>query len=105
MRPKGLDVSSWQKTIDWPAVANEGIAFAYAQATQGLDTPDESFDVNYPAISAAGILRGAYHFFSFRTDPAQQAAQFLARLAGTLQPGDLPPMLDLEDTYWDPAKS
>jgi lysozyme len=44
---------------------------------------------------AAGVRRGAYHFFDPTEDGTAQAERFLATV-GAYEPGDLPPMLDLE---------
>lgn len=34
-QPKGIDVSAYQPTIDWKAVVNNGVSFAYIKATEG----------------------------------------------------------------------
>jgi hypothetical protein len=36
--PQGIDVSNWQKTIDWKKVKSQGVAFAYIKATEGTST-------------------------------------------------------------------
>jgi hypothetical protein len=36
--PQGIDVSHWQKTIDWKKVKSQGVAFAYIKATEGTGT-------------------------------------------------------------------
>ncbi len=62
-RPMGVDVSSFQGTgIDWAAVKNFGISFAWAKATEGLTVNDGAFTVNEANARAAGVLIGAYHF-------------------------------------------
>ncbi|WP_039950325.1 GH25 family lysozyme, partial [Wolbachia pipientis] len=35
MSKKGIDVSHWDVDIDWSEVANDGIQFAFAKATEG----------------------------------------------------------------------
>jgi lysozyme len=98
----GLDVSHYQGAIDWTAVSNGGYVYALAKASDGVDTPDEYFAANWPAIKAAGLLRAAYHYFQPSTDAQEQADYFLQCLSGanggtaTLAPGDLPVALDLE---------
>ena len=47
-------------------------------------------------IRAAGLVRGAYHFFEPNDDPTQQATHFLSTVQPA--PGDLPPVLDVETT-------
>ncbi len=91
----GLDVSHGQGAINWNAVKADGFAFAYAKATEGLTYTDPDFASHWSAMKAAGVIRGAYHFFRPQDSGAAQADAFLAQV-GTLQPGDLPPMLDWE---------
>jgi len=90
----GIDVSHFQGTIDWNAVAQTGKLFAFAKATQGLTYVDPQFHANWAGAKAAGLLRGAYHFYQPGDDPRQQAEFFLETVG--LGPGDLPPALDVE---------
>lgn len=92
---KGIDVSHFQGRIDWPSVARQGIAFAYAKASEGNSVTDPMFSANYDAMRAAGVARGAYHFLHADVDAGAQARHFLGVL-GAPQAGDLPPMLDVE---------
>jgi lysozyme len=91
---QGIDVSHYQGTVSWPDVYQAGITFAFAKATDGLTWTDPQFATNWPAMKAAGLLRGAYHFFEPADDATAQAEFFLQ----TVQPaaGDLPPALDVE---------
>lgn len=91
---EGIDVSSWDGTIDWAAVRSSGHVFAIARVSDGLYV-DTTFDHHWTAMRAAGVVRGAYQFFRPAIDPNTQADLFLRHL-GTLQPGDLPPTLDVE---------
>jgi lysozyme len=93
---RGLDVSHFQGTVDWPQVAQAGYAFAFIKATDGITYVDPMFAANWAGAKAAGLLRGAYHFFEADDDPQQQAASYLN--AVSLQPGDLPPVLDVESS-------
>jgi lysozyme len=92
----GVDVSAHQGEIDWQRVASDGIEFTYIKATEGQDWVDEQFTTNWEGAAAAGIDRGAYHFFTLCAPGADQARNFL-RVA----PPDvaaLPPAIDLELT-------
>jgi len=100
----GIDVSHHNGIIDWPVVANQKIAFAYVKATEGAAFTDPKFKANWDAIRRAGMLRGAYHFFPPAVPVALQADRFAA-LVGQLGPGDLPPMLDLEETSPNPGRN
>jgi lysozyme len=93
----GIDVSHHNEAVNWAAAAATGIQFAYAKATEGATVTDIRFRANWDGISAAGLMRGAYHFFHPATPPQSQSDHFLAVL-GSLSAGDLPPALDLEET-------
>ena len=90
----GVDVSNHQGEVDMRALADQGVQFVYVKATEGASFVDEYFDENWSAAKAAGIPRGAYHFFSFDTPGADQAASFIATV-GPLE-GDLIPVVDVE---------
>lgn len=91
---EGVDVSHYQGMIDWSRVASAGKSFAFIKATEGTGYVDSSFRKNWEGTQAAGILRGAYHFFRPAADSVQQADHFL-RVIG---PSELAPVLDVEVT-------
>jgi lysozyme len=93
-RLTGIDVSHFQGAVDWPAVKAAGCAFAFAKATEGAGIFDPDFHANWTGMKAAGLMRGAYHFYRAEQPAEQQAAHFLS--AVQLVPGDLPPVLDIE---------
>jgi lysozyme len=90
----GIDLSGHSGTVDWAAVAAEGHTFAIVKATEGMDLQDPAFAGHWPAMKAAGLIRGAYHFYVTEDDPEAQASFFLATAA--LAPGDLAPVVDVE---------
>ena len=61
----GIDVSKYQGDIDWPRVRSSGVGFAFIKATEGGDHADERFLDNWPSAHAAGLARGAYHYYYF----------------------------------------
>ncbi|MEH6420683.1 glycoside hydrolase family 25 protein [Pseudomonas sp. CGJS7] len=91
---RGIDVSHHQGAIDWPAVARDDVAFAYLKASEGGDHRDRRFTENWRQARAAGIAVGAYHFFTFCRDGAEQARNFIE--AVPVQADALPPAVDLE---------
>jgi lysozyme len=97
---QGIDVSHYEGTIDWAAVHAAGIDFAFMKATENIDFVDPQFATNWQAAGAAGVIRGAYHFFRPEVDPVAQADYFVAH-AGVPAAGDLPLTLDLEVTDTD----
>jgi len=96
----GIDVSVYQGSIDWKRVRSAGIGFAFARVSDGAGTPDAEFAMNWPAMKAAGVVRGAYQFFRPAEDPVAQATLFVSMLdaAGGLGLDDLPVAMDLEVT-------
>ncbi len=92
---KGIDVAHWEPEIDWARVRAQEIRFAFVKATQAADFVDDRFPSHWTGAKQAGILRGAYHFIDPRVDGRLQAQHFLRTVR--LEPGDLPPVLDLED--------
>ncbi|HEY8090394.1 MAG TPA: GH25 family lysozyme [Polyangiaceae bacterium] len=92
---EGVDVSNGQGTIDWAAVKAAGVDFAIMKATQGTYYTASTFPGNWSGTKAHGVYRSAYHFFDPTEDGAAQAAHFLS-IVGTIGPGDLPAMLDIE---------
>lgn len=93
---QGIDVSNHQQTVDWNAVQQAGKIFAFMKATDGITYTDPEFATNWSGARAAGLLRGAYHFYETNDDPTAQAQNFLS--AVQLEPGDLPPVVDIERT-------
>jgi lysozyme len=98
---EGVDVSKFQGNVNWSAVAGSGKSFAITRVSDGL-TVDSTFQQNWQGIASAGLIRGAYQFFQPGMDSAAQAALLLSQI-GTLGPGDLPPVLDVEVTGGQPG--
>ncbi len=92
---QGIDVAQYQGTIDWSKVAGSGIGFAFARVSDGTHFPDPEFAANWSGMKANGVVRGVYQYFRAGTDPTAQANLLLGAV-GTLQPGDLPPVCDVE---------
>lgn len=90
----GIDVSAYQGSIDWPEVARHGVRFAFIKASEGATLRDPRFARNWRQAQAAGICRGAYHYFQPNRDGQSQADLFVGTVP--LGPGDLPPVLDVE---------
>jgi lysozyme len=60
----GIDVSHWDENINWTKVAQTGVKFAFAKATQGSSHIDQNFVKNWNGIRNSGLIAGAYHYFS-----------------------------------------
>lgn len=95
----GIDISHYQGSIDWVQLTTNKttkfpIHFVFMKATEGSDHADDTFPFNFDQAHRYGFIRGAYHFFSPKTDPLKQADFFIRTVQ--LIPGDLPPVLDVE---------
>lgn len=98
----GIDISRYQRTINWEdvkemEVKNIKIGFVFIKATEGIGKVDEQFRKNWLGAEQAEIPKGAYHFFIAGKSGAAQAKNFLEIVQ--LKKGDLPPVLDVEETY------
>jgi lysozyme len=98
----GIDVSRYQQMIAWEAVKAMQVkkiklGFAFIKATEGIGNTDPQFGRNWKKSKEAGIIRGAYHFFLATKDARTQAENFIKQVR--LKPGDLPPVLDIEQSY------
>ncbi len=94
----GLDVSDHDDIVNWHQVKSAGYTFAFAKATEGKTFQASTFPRNWRIMKAAGVIRGAYHFFRPVKDPTEQARNFLDYVNSVepIQLNDLPPALDLE---------
>ena len=90
----GVDVSRYQGDVNWHQARASGINFAFIKATEGGDHSDPAFRRYWAETRAAGIPRGAYHFYYFCRSGAEQAAWFMANVPR--ERGALPPVIDLE---------
>lgn len=96
---QGIDISHYQGDIDWQKLSNamiDGcpIRFIMIKATEGSSKLDENFNDNFFQAREYGFIRGAYHFWSNKSTPKEQAYYFLKQVH--LEEGDLPPVLDVE---------
>ena len=72
----GIDVSKWQKKVDWKVALQQGIAFTFIRASEGERQVDPCFEHNMIQTYELGIPRGVYHFFKPAGDPIKQAEMF-----------------------------
>ena len=56
---------------------NDNVAFAYLKATEGGDMLDDRLRENWAAARAAGVPRGAYHFYYWCRPGIEQARWFI----------------------------
>ena len=98
----GIDVSRHQSYVYWNLVKkmmidNINIDFAFVKATEGVDYNDEMFTRNWKLLQENKITHGAYLYFIPTNSGILQAKKFIN--AVTLKKGDLPPAVDIEQTF------
>lgn len=99
----GIDVSEHQGTIDWHAVAADGIDFCYLRAgwrgsSEGSLTEDSTFRANLVGAREAGLDVGVYFFSqATTTQEAVEEAEFVLDLIGDAELA-YPVAFDLEPT-------
>ena len=86
---KGIDVSKYQGDIDWNAVREEGIEYAFIRLglrgyESGKIVLDDFYDANMKGANEAGVRAGVYFFTQAVTvEEAQEEAAFvIEHLAG-----------------------
>jgi lysozyme len=92
----GIDVSEFQKNIDWQQVHKSGVQFAFIRATEGTTIQDHDFIKNWQDAEKAGVLVGPYHLFTTTSPVPKQINNFVNTLK-QVDTGNLPPVLDVED--------
>lgn len=108
----GLDMSFWQGTVRWdqlslpcdadgrvsgriPVPRNQRpVQFAFLRVSKSDSLVDSLYQRNYAEAKKRGIPCGAYHFLTDTVSGKVQAEVFLSH--ANLEPGDLPPVLDVE---------
>lgn len=98
----GIDVSFYQGSIDWNAVAGSGhVQFAYPKATEGNNITDSQWVRNRDECERVGIPWGGYGFCrpDGGLDDARSEARRLIDTGAASGPN--PPVADMEATRLD----
>jgi len=90
---RGIDISHYQPEVDFKRALASGVSFTFMKASESTGLVDSAFADHWAAAKQVGLLRGAYHFYRPRQDALAQAQLFATQLS---DPGELPPVLDLE---------
>ena len=62
MELRGIDVSAWQRKIDWKKVADYGMDFAMIRITEAGNVIDGYFEANYKGATENKIPVGVYKY-------------------------------------------
>ena len=108
----GLDLSFWQGNIHWDHLSlpcdedgsvngkipapryQRPVQFAFIRVTKSDSLVDSLYQNYYTEAKKLGIPCSAYHFLTDTVSGKVQAENFLSH--ARLEPGDLPPVLDVE---------
>ena len=94
---RGIDVSKWQGPINWQAVAQSGVTFAFIRVGNTLKGIDEYFYYNMLAAQQAGIKTGVYIYsYAKNVQEAALEAQFVLNAIQNVQVS-YPVVWDVED--------
>lgn len=78
---EGIDISSWQKNVNFSKVKNSWIDIVYIKSSEGTRYIDPYFESNYKNAKANGLKVGFYHYVTARNvTQAKEQANFFARI-------------------------
>ncbi len=92
-----VDVSTFQQTIDWSQVKQDGIAGAMIRAGYGFGTVDNQYRANVTGCENNGIPYGMYHYsYATNIEDAKKEAEFFINNAKGTSPS-YPLAMDVEE--------
>jgi len=83
----GIDISHWNRTIDWAKVKKDGVEFAFMKATESTNFTDSMFAINQQRSRDAGLIVGYYHFA--RGGNYKKEADHFLETIGEIKKGEL----------------
>lgn len=93
---KLIDLSNNNTVYSFGLVKAAGIKGMWHKATEGATFTDKKYKERMASARKAGLLVGAYHFASPTGGDAVAEADHFSQVVGTVRPGDLLPVLDME---------
>lgn len=91
----GVDVSKYQRGINWDRVKLDGIEFAIIKATEGSWRRDKKYEFNWLEAKKSKVVRGAYHYYHPSVNWKAQFDNITQTVY--LKSGDLPVIIDIEE--------
>lgn len=92
---EGIDVSHYQGSIDWKAVAETGkVGYAYVKASESVSFVDDYYYYNIDEGRKYGITMGSYHFYRAHVDQEAQFRHMTSVIDASKQ--DIVPLIDVE---------
>lgn len=108
---RGIDVSTYQGTINWSAVKADGVEFAIVKATQGRAVSsnaylftDRQFAANVTGAHDVGLKVGVYHYLTAKTvkEAQTEAMHFCDTIAAYKPRIELWAAVDVEEDKYLP---
>lgn len=94
---KGIDVSSWNGTINWKTVSNYGMGFAILRITEKGNKVDSTFEANYKGCIDNKIPVGVYKYsYATNVSEIRYEANVVVKTMNKRKL-DYPVFLDIED--------
>ncbi|MHB8193278.1 MAG: glycoside hydrolase family 25 protein [Bellilinea sp.] len=82
MNALGVDVSRWQRSVDWKLLRKAGVTFANVKASQGTQLRDQLLRSHFSGARNAGMVTGVYHWIDPILPAARQIDHFMAVCSG-----------------------
>ncbi len=82
MNALGVDVSHWQRSVDWKLLRKAGVSFANIKASQGTQVSDQLLHTHFSGARNAGMVTGVYHWVDPILPAARQIDHFMDVCSG-----------------------
>lgn len=82
MNALGVDVSRWQRTVDWKTLRAGGVSFAIIKASQGVAISDALLQEHFAGARKAGMVTGLFHWVDPTLPAGAQVEHFLKTCQG-----------------------
>lgn len=97
---RGIDVSKWQKDIDWKKVSISGVDFVMIRSSFGSEDVDQCLKKNVEGCEKYGIPYGFYHYtYAKNAAEAANEAKFFLKNIRKYSP-EYPIVLDIEEEFY-----
>lgn len=82
MKALGVDVSHWQRSVDWKTLRKAGVSFAVVKASQGTAIRDPLLRTHSSGARSADMVTGVYHWLDPTLSAARQIDHFMQACGG-----------------------
>lgn len=96
---EGIDISEYNRLIDWTALKAGQTEFIYIKSSEGAHTMDPMAKIHAVNAQKSAIPFGYYHFCHPELHAAKIEANAFLGFIAKLPPGQLIPVIDMEYSY------